>query len=301
MATPQPKPVASMKPVTKKTIVKGTSQAFRVPHSYTWARAGLFYEQKAAMDTWIPLEPAPGKEGYPVSLMVDGDIAISQANEEATCICKFQREFGFSFVGGRHAGKEDVTISVVILKAPEFSFSGQQPGLAKQFPLAKALDGVNGLQFKIQYDAICTHTGPKTRKRYQVPKEMVEHVRVILTRKETLDVKHPILPELPQLQPSAAEKLADWEGRAAMARNEKEEEAAARLKIFEQEAARRMEALRAQLEMFEQNVARARDALNAQLGAEKESLEIELAMEKVVLEVGKEMEECSLLKEYSDV
>ena len=155
---------------------------------------------------------------FPVSLTVDGDIAISRINEEATCICRFQREFGFSFVGGRHAGKEDVAICVVILKAPEVSFSGQQPEVAKQFPLATALDGVNGLQFKIQYNAMCTHTGSKSRKRYQVPKEMVEHVRVILTRKEILDVKHPILPELPQLQPSAADKLADWEGRAAMAR-----------------------------------------------------------------------------------
>ena len=69
---------------------------------------------------------------------------------------------------------------------------------------------------------------------------------MILTRKETLDLKHVFLPELPQLQPSVAEKLADWEGRAAMARNEKEEEAATRLEVFEQEAVRRMEALRAQ-------------------------------------------------------
>lgn len=47
-------------------------------------------------------------EGYPGSLTVHGNIVICQANEEATCTCKFQREFGFSFVGGSHAGEDDV-------------------------------------------------------------------------------------------------------------------------------------------------------------------------------------------------
>ena len=106
-------------------------------------------------------------------------------------MCKFEREFGFPYVGGKHAGKEDVTISIVILKAPEFSFSGQQPELAKLFPLAKALLGVNGLQFKIPSGLKPAHTGLKNMKQQQVPKEVVEHIRVILTGRETLDVKHP--------------------------------------------------------------------------------------------------------------
>ena len=299
MATPQAGP-ATKKPATK-TTVKGTSQASRVPLSYTWPQASLLYEQQAAIGTWTPLEPAPGKEGYPVSLMVDGDIAISQANQEATCTCTFRREVGFSFVRGTHAGKDDVTISVAVLQPPEFSFGGQQPELAKQFPLAKALVSVNGLQLKIPPLEKFISTGPKNRNNFKSVKQVVEHVRVILTRKETLDVKDPVPAELPQPHPSAAEKLADWEGRAAMARNEKEEEAATRLEAFERDAARRMEALRAQLEVFEQNVARARDALKAKLGAEKESLEVELAMKKVELEVGKQVEECSLLEKSGDV
>ena len=261
----------------------------------------MLYEQQAAIGTWTPLEPAPGKDGYPVSLTVNGDIEIGQATQEATCSCRFRRDFGFSFVGGTHDGKNDVTISVIILKAPEFNFGGQQPELAEQFPLAKALANVNGLQLKIPPFEKVTSTGPKSRINYKTVKEIVKHVRVILTRKETLDVKDPVPAELPQPQPSAAEKLADWEGRAAMARTEKEEEAATRLEAFERDAARRMEALRAQLEVFEQNVARARDALKAQLGAEKESLEVELAMEKVELEVGKQVEECSLLEKSGDV
>lgn len=190
MATPQPKPAASKKPATK-TTVQGTSQASRVPLSYTWAEAGLLYEQKSALNTWTSLEPAPEKEGYPVSLMIDGGIAISQSNQEATCICKFQKQFGFSFVGGKHAGKDDVTISVIVLKAPEISFSGQQPELAEQFPLAKALVNVHGLQFKIPIGTKVTSTGPKSRVEYKEPKQIVEHVRVILTGRETLDVTHP--------------------------------------------------------------------------------------------------------------
>ena len=291
MATSQPGP-ATKKPATK-TTVKGTSQASKVPLSYTWPKAGLLYEQKAAEGKWTSLEPAPGKDGYPVSLTVNGDIEIGQANEEATCTCRFRRDGGFSYVGGSHAGAgtDEVTTSVIVLKPPEFNFGGQQPELAEQFPLAKALVSVNGLQLKIPYLKKVSSTGPRSRQNYKTVKELVQHVRAILTRKETLDDKHPVPAELPQLQPSAAEKLADWEGRAAMARNEKEEEAATRLEVFEQEAARRMEALRAQLEVFEQNVAPARDALKAQLGAEKESLELELAMEKGELEVGKQMEE----------
>ena len=164
-------------------------------------------------------KPAPGKEGYPVSLTVDGDIEISQANPEAACHCRFRREVGFSFVGGTHASKDDVTISVVILGPPEISFGGQQPELAEQFPLAKALVGVNALQLKIPPLEKFISTGSKNRINFKSVKEIVEHIRVILTGRDTLDVKHPILPELPQLQPSAAEKLADWEGRAAMARN----------------------------------------------------------------------------------
>ena len=191
MATPQPKPAASKTPAAKKTNVKGTSLASTMPQSYTWAQAGLLYEQKAAIGTRTPLEPAPGKEGYPVSLMVDGEIVISQANQEATCTCKLEREFGFSFVGGSHAGKDDVTISVAVLNSPEFSFGGQQPELAKQFPLAKALASVNGLQLKIPPGKKWTSTGPKGRIDYKTPKEIVEHVRVILTGRETLDVKHP--------------------------------------------------------------------------------------------------------------
>ena len=52
--------------------------------------------------------------------------------------------------------------------------------------------------------------------------------------------------------------------------------------------------------MLEQDTARAREALQAQLKAEKEWLEIKLAMEKVDLEEG-QIEECSLLKEYTSV
>ena len=429
MATPQPKPAASKKPAAKKTTVKSTLLASTVPQSYSWAQAGLLYEQKAAIGIWTPLEPVPGKEGYPVSLVVGGEIVISQANEEATCTCKFEREFGFSFVGGSHAGKDDVTISVAVLKAPEFSFGGQQPELAKQFPLAKALVSVNGLQLKIPPGKRCISTGPRSRIPWNMPKELVQHMRVILTRREPPHVKHPshlllnkdkdslrldsilqekqlglskncsikthpgkyhrcvvveIFPgkvdqetaetkdfdfgsqklgqsyvlEAPTLFPKDEETMknhpilgqpgtlsweidivedtqgynapvvgiirntfpdgdldsfigeekdvslrpvfsnvlgsrgvADWEARAAMARNEKEEEATMRLEAFEQDVARRREALRAQLDVLEQNVARARDALKAQLGAEKEFLESELAMEKAELEVGKQMEE----------
>ena len=193
MATPQPKAAAPKKPVVKKSTIKGTSLASSVPESYTWAQAGLFYERKATIGTWIPLEPAPSKEGYPVSLMIDGDIVLSQANQEATCYCKLQRESGFTFVGGSHAGRDDVTISVAVLKAPEFNFGGQQPELAKQFPLAKALTdvNVNGLQLKIPPGKKWKSTGPKGRIDYKTPKEIVDHVRVILTGRETLDVSHP--------------------------------------------------------------------------------------------------------------
>ena len=161
MATPQPKPVTLEKPAAKKETVKGTSQPWTVQQSYTWAQAGLCYESKATIGTWTPLEPAPGQEGYPVSIMVDGNIVISQANKEATCSCELHRDVGFSFVGGSYAGLDNVTISLAVLKAPEFNFGGQQPELAKQFPLAKTLVSVNGLQLKISFDEKFTHTGPK--------------------------------------------------------------------------------------------------------------------------------------------
>ena len=306
MATPQPKPVAPKKPAAKKKTVKGTLQPWTVPQSYTWAQAGLSYEQKATMGTWTPLEPAPGQEDYPVSIMVDGNIVISQANKEASCTWKLQRDVGFSFVGGSHAGKEDVTISLAILEAPEFNFGGQQPQLAKQFPLANALVSVNGLQLKISFDENFTHTGPKSRVHYKTPQEIVDHIRVILTRKETPDVKHPphlplnkdksaetSFPELPEPEPSAAEKLADWEGRVAMARYEKEEEAAARLEAFEQDLARRRE-------VFEQDAARARDALKAQLDAEKKELEEDLEAEKLDLEDEMDLEKLYSLKQYGE-
>ena len=290
MATPQPKPVTLEKPAAKKETVKGTSQPWTVQQSYTWAQAGLCYESKATIGTWTPLEPAPGQEGYPVSIMVDGNIVISQVNKEATCTCKLQKDIGFSFVGGSHAGVYDVTISLAVLKAPEFNFGGQQPELAKQFPLAKTLVSVNGLQLKNDANEKYTTTGKSRRVRANTVKQIIDHIRVILTRKDTLDVKHPphlplnedkstetSLPELPEPEPSAAEKLADWEGRVAMAMYEKEEEAATRLEAFEQDLARRREA-------FEQDAARARDTLKAQLDAEKKELEEELETEKESLE-----------------
>lgn len=195
MATPQPGAAASKKPAAKKPAVKktvkGTSLASTVPQSYTWARAGLFYEQKATIGTWTPLEPAPGQEGGPLSLMIDGDIVISQANKEAACYCKFQKEVGFSFVGGNRAGGDDVIISVAVLKAPEINFGGQQPELAEQFPLAKAVVGVNGLQLQISLGAKVSSTGSPKRVLYTTPKEIINHVRVILTGRETLDARHP--------------------------------------------------------------------------------------------------------------
>ena len=300
MATPQPKPIAPKKPVpkkppAKKKTVKSTSPPWGVPQSYIWADAGLLYEPKATTGTWTPLERAPGQEDSPVSITVDGNIVISQANKETTCACRFQRESGFSYVGGRHAGLDDFTITLAVLKAPQFNFGGQQPELAKQFPLAKTLVGVNGLQLKISPDEKFTSTGSRSRIRANTPKQIVEHIRVILTRKDTLDVKYPpllplnknksagtSLPELPQHEPSAAEKLADWEGRAAMARHEEKEEAATRLEAFEQDLARR------------------REALEAQFNAEKRELEAALEMRKLELEDERGMEECYLLKQHGE-
>ena len=313
MATPQPKPVAPKKPAAEEKTVKGTSQPRTVPQSYTWAYAGLSFEQKATIGTWTPLEQAPGQEDYPVSITVDGNIVISQANKEATCTCKLQRESGFSFVGGSYVGVDDVTISLAVLKAPEFNFGGQQPELAKQFPLAKALVSVNMLQLKIDGNRRYSTTGESSRIRADTAKQLVEHMRVILTRKETLDVKHPLHLLLNQdkfagtflaagwkPEPSAAEQLADWEGRVAMARYEKEEEVATLLEAFEQDVARRREALRAQLEVLEQDAARAREALKAQLDAEKEDLEEELFTWKLELEQERVMHECLLLPQYGE-
>ena len=303
-------------PAAKITNAEGPSLAWTVPQSYTWAEAGLSYERKAAIGTWTPLEPVPGKEGDPISLMVDGDIVISQANEEATCTCRFHKEVGFSYVRGSHAGEEDVTTSVAVLTDPEFSFGGQQPELAKQFPLAKALVSVNGLQLKIPPGNEFKSTGRRGRIDCKTPKQMAEHLREILTRRETLDGRIPphllnkakfSLPELPQPEPSAAEKLADWEGRAAMTMYENEEEVATRLDAFEQDLARRREALEAELKAleaelkaFEQDVPRQREALKARLDAEKRELEESLEMEKLELEEEIQLQACYLLKQYGE-
>ena len=216
MAPPQTTPAA------KNTNAEGPSLAWTVPQSYTWAEAGLSYERKAAIGTWTPLESAPGKEGDLISLIVDGDIVIGQANKEATCTCKFQKEVGFLYVRGSHAGEDDVTVSVAVLTDPEFSFSGQQPELAKQFPLAKVLVSVNGLQLKIPPGNKFKSAGRRGRIDCKTPKEIAEHIREILTRRETLNGRVPpqfllnkakfaetSLPELLQPEPSAAEKLAD--------------------------------------------------------------------------------------------
>ena len=288
MATIQPKSDASKKPAAKDITVGGTSLDLTVPQSYTWAQAGLLYEQRTARGTWISLEPAPGKEGYPVSLMVDGNIAISQANQEATCTCKFERGFHFSLVDGSDAGKDYVTLYMVDFKAPEFSFGGQQPELAKQFPLATALVSVNGLQLKIPPSMKWTSTKPKRMIHYMTPKQIIEHVEEILTRKETLDIKRPILVELSQLQYSADETLADREGRAAMASNEKEVEAARRLEAFEQEAARWREALKQdqarRLEVFKQDQARRLEVFKQEVARRRELFEQELLREMDALE-----------------
>ena len=142
---------------------------------------------------------------------------------------------------------------------------------------------------------------------------MAEHIQEILTRRESLDGRVPpqfllnkakfvetSLPELPQPEPSAAEKLADWEGRAAMARHEEEEEAATRLEAFEQDLARRREALEAELKAFEQDVPRRREALKARLNAEKRELNEALEMEKQELEDERQLQACYLLKQHGE-
>ena len=57
--------------------------------------------------------------------------------------------------------------------------------------IAKAFVNVNEIQFKIPIYTKVTSTGPNSRVEYKEPKQIVEHVRVILTGRETLDVKHP--------------------------------------------------------------------------------------------------------------